>query len=193
MLLFPLAVCLVGPVVSGSSSTLNQPEQIRAPLWSQVFQLCNWSHPFCGFGTHFWRMEQTGSMWKAQGVGSLLVPLSSSPQPPPVCNPSTPSQFQTCVNFSLPLYYHLIYRILRFVTWKGARNSHLQFHFSNIPSLLVKITLLTASNLLQLMGTEGTRARETAQLAEVVRPLDPCNFLLTRGNTGAVFRVRKTW
>lgn len=124
-------------------------------------------------------------------AGSLLVPLSSSPQLPPVCHPSTHSQFQTCVNFSLPLYYHLIYRILRFVTWKGVRNSHLQFCFSNIPSLLVKITLLTASNLLQFMRAEGTRARETAQLAEVVWPLDPCDFLLTLSNTGAVFRVRR--
>lgn len=114
--------------------------------------------------------------------GSLLL-VPSSPQPPPLSDPATPLQFQTRVDSSLPLYYHLICRILRFVTWKGARSSHLQFRFSNIPSLPVKITLLAASNLLQLMGAlrkinaEGTRAGEAAQLAGVVQPLSPWDFL----------------
>lgn len=109
--------------------------------------------------------------------GDPLVPFPSSTQLPPLSNPSTPSQCQTCVDFSLPLYYHFICRILRFVTWTRVRSSHLQVCFSNIPSSLVEITLLRASNLLQLLGAprevnaEGTRAGETAQLAEAVQPL----------------------
>lgn len=79
------------------------------------------------------QFQHTGQLhggWELSGVGESLWALSSLSHyllfP---SDPSSPFLSQTCIDFSLPLYYHLICRILRFVTWElGTHTSNSVFH-----------------------------------------------------------------
>lgn len=63
-------------------------------------------------------------LWSLSSFSHYVIFLS---------NPSGPFLSHTCIDFSLPLYYHLICRILRFVTWElGTHTSNSVFFIYTI-------------------------------------------------------------